>query len=75
MQQDGASLYRACTPGAHHHHHLVCRVCGRTVEIEADGVEDWAKSVAAQHGFSEPSHVVDVFGVCGDCRSGRPVDV
>jgi Fur family ferric uptake transcriptional regulator len=66
LQQEGESLYRACTPGSHHHH-LICRSCGLTVEIEADAVESWAASVAAQHGFTQPSHVVDVFGVCANC--------
>lgn len=66
LQQDGESLYRACTLGRHHHH-LICRNCGLTVEIEADAVEQWARSVAAEHGFTEPNHVVDVFGLCADC--------
>lgn len=66
LQQDGESLYRACTPGTHHHH-LICRNCGLTVEIEADAVEQWARSVAAEHGFTEPNHVVDVFGLCALC--------
>ena len=35
LQSDGESLYRACTPGSHHHH-LICRRCGTTVEIAAD---------------------------------------
>lgn len=69
LQQEGESLYRACTPGSHHHH-LICRNCGLTVEIEADAVESWAASVAEAHGFSEPSHVVDVFGLCTNCRKG-----
>jgi Fur family ferric uptake transcriptional regulator len=68
LQQDGESLYRACTPGSHHHH-LICRSCGTTVEIAADEVEDWAGRVAAQHGFTRPQHVVDVFGFCPNCRN------
>ena len=68
LQQDGESLYRACTPGSHHHH-LICRNCGLTVEIEADAVEQWARSVAAEHGFTEAHHVVDVFGLCADCSA------
>ena len=68
LQQDGESLYRACTPGKHHHH-LICRSCGRTVEIEADAVEAWAHSVAQAHGFTSPSHVVDVFGTCPECAA------
>lgn len=69
LQQEGESLYRACTPGSHHHH-LICRNCGLTVEIEADAVEQWARQVAAEHGFSQPNHVVDVFGLCVDCTAG-----
>ncbi|CAN5323155.1 transcriptional repressor [soil metagenome] len=63
---DGESLYRACTPGQHHHH-LICRNCGLTVEIEADAVEHWAKAVATENGFTQPNHVVDVFGLCANC--------
>lgn len=68
LQQEGESLYRACTPGQHHHH-LICRQCGKTVEITADEVEEWARSVAARHGFSDAHHVVDVFGDCPDCAA------
>ena len=50
-----------------HHHHLICRNCGLTVEIEADAVEQWAQSVAAAHGFTQAQHVVDVFGLCAAC--------
>ncbi len=67
---DGESLYRACaTPG--HHHHLICRSCGLTVEIEATAVEQWARSTAAAHGFSEAEHVVDIFGLCTPCAQAR----
>ena len=67
LQSDaGESLYRACTPGQHHHH-LICRNCGLTVEIEADEVESWAHRVAAENGFTQASHVVDVFGLCAQC--------
>ena len=65
---EGESLFRACTPGEHHHH-LICRSCGQAEEIEAVAVEDWAKSVAAAHGYSQPEHVVDVFGLCPACTA------
>lgn len=65
---EGEALYRACTPGQHHHH-LICRSCGETVEIEATPVEQWAKAVAAEHGFTQPEHVVDVFGLCPACSA------
>lgn len=68
LQQDGESLYRACTT-ATHHHHLICRACGDTVEIAADEVEEWAQAVAARHGYTRPQHVVDVFGLCPACTA------
>ncbi|WP_430591787.1 Fur family transcriptional regulator [Humidisolicoccus flavus] len=67
LQSEGESLYRACTQG--HHHHLICRRCGKTVEIEANEVEDWARKVATHHGFTAPSHIVDVFGLCDECSA------
>lgn len=69
LQQEGETLYRACSSG--HHHHLICRKCGTAVEIKADAVEAWARSVAAEHGFTQPEHVVDVFGLCASCSPGR----
>ena len=68
LQQEGESLYRACTADTHHHH-LICRNCGLTVEIEADPVEEWARAVAASHGFTDARHIVDVFGLCAACAS------
>ena len=62
---DGEALYRRCSSG--HHHHLVCRDCGRTVEVEGPTVERWANRVAAEHGFADVSHTLEIFGRCADC--------
>ena len=61
----GEHLYRRCSEG--HHHHLVCRSCGRTVEVGAVAVETWAETVAARHGFADVSHTMEIFGTCPDC--------
>jgi Fur family ferric uptake transcriptional regulator len=55
------------------HHHLVCRRCGRTVEVEGPTVERWADKVAAEHGYAEVSHTVEIFGTCSSCLAGQPV--
>jgi Fur family ferric uptake transcriptional regulator len=65
QSQEGELLYRACTTD--HHHHLICKNCGKTVEIEASEVEAWAEKVSKQHGFREPAHMVEIFGLCEDC--------
>ena len=62
---DGEATYRACSAG--HHHHLVCRRCGTTVEVEGRAVETWAERVAREHGFTDVAHTVEVFGTCRRC--------
>ncbi len=63
----GESVYRRCSD-PQHHHHLVCRSCGATVEVSGRDVEAWAAEVAMQHGFSDVSHTIEIFGTCGSCR-------
>jgi Fur family ferric uptake transcriptional regulator len=66
---DGEAVYRRC-PTESHHHHLVCRSCGRSVDVEGPEVEAWASAVAERHGFTDVSHTVEVFGTCGECAAG-----
>ena len=66
---DGESVYRRCSAG--HHHHLVCRSCGRTVEVAGPTVEHWADQVAAEHGFTDVRHTLEIFGTCADCSQRR----
>lgn len=61
----GEALYRRCS--SRHHHHLVCRRCGKTVEVQGPAVEAWAARTAAEHGFVDASHHLEVFGTCPDC--------
>lgn len=63
---DGEAAYRRCATGSHHHH-LVCRSCGRTVEITGPAVERWASAVATEHGFRDVSHELEIFGTCSEC--------
>lgn len=63
--ESGEAVYRRC--GTDHHHHLVCRQCGATVEIEGPVVERWARAVASEHGFADVTHTVEIFGLCRSC--------
>ena len=62
---EGETAYRRCSTG--HHHHLVCRSCGRTVEVSGPAVETWANAVAEQHNFRDVSHDLEIFGTCSSC--------
>ena len=59
----GEILYRQCATSVHHHH-LTCRTCGRSVEVEGRAVEQWAEKVAAEAGFTSVDHTVELFGLC-----------
>ncbi|GAB3218041.1 Fur family transcriptional regulator [Mycolicibacterium hippocampi] len=63
----GESVYRRCSE--HHHHHLVCRTCGSTIEIQGGHVEKWAAAVAREHGFTDVSHTIEIFGLCRKCAA------
>jgi Fur family ferric uptake transcriptional regulator len=67
--EEGEAVYRACSTG--HHHHLVCRVCGKAVEIEGPAVETWATKVSAAHGFSDVDHTIEIVGTCADCSRAK----
>jgi Fur family ferric uptake transcriptional regulator len=71
---DGETLYRKCGP--RHHHHLVCRNCGLTVELDGPSVERWATKAADDNGFTDVKHVVELFGLCASCSAegGAHVD-
>jgi Fur family transcriptional regulator, ferric uptake regulator len=62
---DGETAYRRCSTG--HHHHLVCRSCGRTVEVEGPAMESWTTQIAEAHGFRDVQHNLEIFGLCGEC--------
>ncbi len=62
----GEARYRRCAVD-HHHHHLICRVCGRAVEVEGPAFEQWASAVAREHGFADVTHTLELTGTCPDC--------
>ncbi|PZH14624.1 transcriptional repressor [Streptomyces sp. NTH33] len=65
---DGESVYRRCSTDEHHHH-LVCRVCGKAVEVEGPMVEKWAEAVAQEYGYVNVAHTVEIFGTCAECAA------
>jgi Fur family ferric uptake transcriptional regulator len=64
--ETGEAAYRRCS--GTHHHHLVCRECGATVEVEGPAVEAWTRAIAEEHGYARVSHTLEIFGTCPACR-------
>jgi Fur family transcriptional regulator, ferric uptake regulator len=64
--EDGAILYRLSTDRGHHHN-LLCRRCGRAIGFEPHDLEQEAFSFAVEHGFTDITHHIDVYGTCPQC--------
>lgn len=64
---EGETAYRRCSTG--HHHHLVCRSCGHTVEVWGPAVETWTNRIAEEHEFTDIRHDLEIFGICRDCAA------
>lgn len=60
------TLYHLCRTRGDHHH-LVCRLCGHTVEVVEPVIENWAQDLARAHHFAGVSHRVEILGVCASC--------
>ena len=67
----GEALYRYCGDSGRHHHHLVCRECGRTTEVASVAVERWAARIAAARNYTDVDHTVELVGLCGDCARAK----
>ncbi|MDO5750158.1 MAG: Fur family transcriptional regulator [Rothia sp. (in: high G+C Gram-positive bacteria)] len=65
---EGETLYRHCQATTHHHH-LICRRCGKAVELEAPALEEWATEMGEKYGYSDLSHMLEVTGHCPECTA------
>lgn len=61
--------YTPCAPA--HHHHLVCRSCGRVEEIDLAGLDTKLAAVARARGYAALGHTLEVAGICAGCRVPR----
>jgi len=70
LLESGKNLYELADPRRpdHHHHHVVCRACGRMDPIEGCRAAEFEKA-AAKMGFTELTHVLEIYGVCAACAA------
>ena len=54
---------------AHNHHHLICRLCGKTVEIDHAPLAQLYERLGLSTGYRLDSSHVTLFGLCPDCQS------
>lgn len=66
--EDGSIRYQLSEGG--HHHHLVCRQCGRFTEFSDLELDTRIQEQAKQNGFSLQGHSVELYGLCRECAAG-----
>jgi Fur family ferric uptake transcriptional regulator len=71
----GHRRYELAEPFTAHHHHLICRRCGRIEDLEgclleADVLGRLARRVRQSHRFQVTDHELRFFGICRRCGEG-----
>jgi Fur family ferric uptake transcriptional regulator len=59
-----------------HHHHLLCSICGRVIDVTPTPafertVAKMVQDLAARQDFQPTSHALDVIGHCAACRQSE----
>jgi Fe2+ or Zn2+ uptake regulation protein len=63
----GKKGYKICENG--HHHHLICIQCNKIEEIVLkNALVPQEKEIARQRGFKVLDHLLEFYGLCGDCQ-------
>jgi Fur family ferric uptake transcriptional regulator len=53
------------------HFHLICKSCNRSYEFLSSDIEGLIEEVATERGFSARQSVVQIYGTCEECQTGR----
>jgi Fur family ferric uptake transcriptional regulator len=65
----GEHAYVACAP-REHHHHVICRSCGKSVEVADAGLRSVVDQIARRSGYAIENHRLEFFGLCPTCQKG-----
>lgn len=70
LLEDGTLHYRLSTRG--HHHHLVCRGCGRVEDFTNCDVGSLVSELSKATAYEIEGHWLEVYGRCQACRLLQP---
>ncbi|HEY7790278.1 MAG TPA: transcriptional repressor [Vicinamibacterales bacterium] len=57
------------------HFHLICKTCNRSSEFLSSDIESLIEEVASARNFAARQSVLQIYGTCEACRTGRPAAV
>ncbi|MEA4827319.1 Fur family transcriptional regulator [Clostridium sp. JNZ J1-5] len=65
---DGCNRYELVDQEeSHQHHHLICKKCGKVIEVEEDLLDSIEKNVEEKYNFKIENHSVKFLGICNEC--------
>lgn len=65
--QDECHSYVLASPG--HHHHLICRQCGKAVEFSgSDNLNEFIRLIEIETGYKIDEHILQLYGLCQQCQ-------
>lgn len=70
LLEDATMHYRLSARG--HHHHLVCRDCGRVEDFTTCDVSSLVRDLARAKQYEIEGHWLEIYGRCATCRLLKP---
>jgi Fur family ferric uptake transcriptional regulator len=67
VRDDAGGRHYRQRPVAGHRHYFICRWCGLSLVVDTEVVERWAEGLAADAGFADLEHTLELSGVCAAC--------
>lgn len=67
--ESGVSHYELC--GLEHHHHIICKKCGETREIDICPYANLGEEQLRAIGFKATDHKFEIYGYCSKCRLSK----
>ena len=64
---DGVARYEFQSDPRYHHHHVICKSCRKTENLESCRLPEF-EGQAKLLGYSDLTHSLEFFGICKECK-------
>jgi len=68
------AVYETCEGKTHGHHHMHCKICGKTLEIHVDMLDDIENLIKIKYNFTVTGHTLMFNGICEKCMNKTSSD-
>jgi len=72
ITEDCIALYKLICPDIEHHHHIICKKCGKTEAIEYCPINT-LEELSKNKNFLLTDHKLELYGYCIDCKTSKDI--